>query len=50
MGELKYIAVYYGPNVNKQLKLGDELDELYRILNENKGQTFHHVRVVKELR
>lgn len=36
--------------VNRQLKLSDELDEVYRLLNEEKGKVFHHVRVVKEVR
>ena len=49
MEKLQYIAVYYGPLVNRQLKLSDELEEVYRVLNDGHS-TFHHVRVVKEIR
>jgi hypothetical protein len=41
--------MYYGPIVNQQIKLSDELEEVYRILNDN-HPTFHHVKVVKEIR
>jgi hypothetical protein len=50
MDKLKYVAVYYGPQVNRQFSLADELEEVYKLLNENKGASFHHVRVVKEVR
>lgn len=49
MQKLQYIACYYGPLVNRQLKLSDELEEVYKVLNEGQG-SFHHVRVVKEIR
>jgi hypothetical protein len=41
--------MYYGPIVNRQIKLSDELEEVYKILNDN-HTTFHHVKVVKEIR
>jgi hypothetical protein len=49
MGELKYVAVYYGPAVNRQLKLKDELEHLYRMVN-GTSEVFRHVRVFKEVR
>lgn len=49
MDKLQYIVVYYGPSVNREVRLGDELEEVYRILNDG-HMTFHHVRVVKAIR
>jgi hypothetical protein len=49
MDKLKYVAMYYGPIVNREFKLSDELEEVYKILNDNQPY-FHHIKVVKEIR
>ena len=48
--QLRYVAIYYGPLVNRQVKTKDELDFIYRVLSDQKHSLFKHKDFIKHIR
>lgn len=47
MDKIRFIVVYYGTQVSREVKLSDELDSIYEILGNN---TFKCRRLTKYIR
>ena len=48
--KLKYILVYYGPLVNREIKIKDELNFVYKLLNDGKNTRFAYKNTIKHMR
>lgn len=50
MSSLKYLLVLYGPLVNKEVTLSDELSFIYKMLRGSGEGKFEHKKLIKEIR
>jgi len=50
MSSLKYLLVLYGPLVNKEITLSDELNFIYKMIRSSGQGNFDHKKLIKEIR